>query len=530
MKGSDILVKCLEQEGIRYVYGIPGEENLDLIDSLIDSDIEFVLTRHESSAAFMAGMMGRLTGQPGACLTTLGPGASNMVIGVAEAYLGYDPMIAMSGQVSQECQIPPRKQYIDLVSMFRPITKDSFSINSADHIPELTRRAFDLAVSERPGPVFMELPEDVLKQSANAISLPIPDEVRAPVPDLSMLRSMINSSERPLVLAGAGVLRANASDALRSFVAAWGIPTAMTWRGAGAVAYDDVYSLNTVGLRDADIVHEAFEQADLIILVGFDLIEFEPRFWNVGQAKVAYLGESPCDNKQGFSPNLQVVGDLRETLNMLAREPIAGSNWASSIRQELHESLAAQPPDGKRVKPQHIIEIIRDSLDRQDIVVSDVGAHLIWMAQRYPVYEPHTMLVSNGLIPMGVGVPWAIAAKMVHPDRQVVASVGDGSFVMTMAELETAKRLGLSFVTIVWSDSSYELIRLRQERAFNRSTGVSMGRIDAVKFAESMGVEGYYAKTAGELGEILSQCLEDDVLAVIEVGVDTAENDRLRVG
>ena len=520
MKGSDILVKCLEQEGIRYVYGIPGEENLDLIDSLIDSDIEFVLTRHESSAAFMAGMMGRLTGQPGACLTTLGPGASNMVIGVAEAYLGYDPMIAMSGQVSQECQIPPRKQYIDLVSMFRPITKDSFSINSADHIPELTRRAFDLAVSERPGPVFMELPEDVLKQSANAISLPIPDEVRAPVPDLSMLRSMINSSERPLILVGAGVLRANASNSLRSFVAAWGIPAAMTWRGAGAVAYDDTYSLNTVGFRDADTVCEIFEESDLIILIGFDLIEFEPRFWNANKAKVVYIGSSPCDNKQGFRPDLEIIGDLQKILSVLACEPVRKINWASDIRQGLHESLTTQPPEGRGVKPQHIIQAIRDSLGRNDIAVSDVGAHLIWMAKRYPVYEPHTMLVSNGLIPMGVGVPWAIAAKLVHPNRRVVASVGDGSFAMTMAELETAKRLGLSFVTIVWNDLSYELIKLRQERAFGRSAGVAFGPIDAVKFAQSVGVEGYYASTAGELDEIITRCLKDDALAVIEVDVD----------
>ena len=266
VKGSTSLVKCLEAEGVRHVFGIPGEENLDLMDSLIDSDIEFVLTRHESSAAFMAGMIGRLTRRPGACLTTLGPGASNMVIGVAEAYLSYDPMVAMSGQVRRGCPVP-RKQYIDLVSMFRPITKDSFSMPSAERMPELTRRAFDVAAEERPGPVFMELPEDVLKERTGAMPLPFAEQERnRAVPDMGALRTLLASAERPLVLAGAGVLRAGAVGALREFVSAWNMPAAMTWMGAGAVAFDDKLSLNTVGLRRSDIVHTAFEDADLIVV------------------------------------------------------------------------------------------------------------------------------------------------------------------------------------------------------------------------------------------------------------------------
>jgi acetolactate synthase-1/2/3 large subunit len=530
VKGSTSLVRCLEAEGVKHVFGIPGEENLDLMDSLIDSDIEFVLTRHESGAAFMAGMVGRLTRRPGACLTTLGPGASNMVIGVGEAHLSYDPLVAMSGQVRRDCPAP-RKQYIDLVSMFRPITKGSFTARSADQLPALTRRAFDLAAEERPGPVFMELPEDVLKERTTAVPLPPSDRKASGANDLGALRSLLASAERPLVLSGAGVLRGGAAKALRSFVSAWNIPAAMTWMGAGAVAFDDRLGLNTVGLRRADMVRAAFEEADLIIMVGFDLIEFEPRYWMVGrEKKVAYIGAVPCDLVPGFQPNVEVVGDLRRLLSELSDRPSRKADWASGIRRQLHDSLAALPAEGRGVKPQHIIRAIRDCLGRKDIAVSDVGAHLIWMAQRYPVYEPHTMLVSNGLIPMGVGVPWAIAAKLVHPERKVVASVGDGSFAMTCMELETAKRLGTPFVCLVWSDASYELIRIRQEKAFGRSRGTSFGPLDVVKFAHSFGANGYRASSVLELKELMSQSLKDDSLTLIEVEVDTVENAQLLFG
>ncbi len=520
MKGSDALVKCLENERVRHVFGIPGEENLDLMDSLIDSDMEFVLTRHESSAAFMAGMIGRLTRRPGACLTTLGPGASNMVIGVGEAHLSYDPLVAMSGQVRRDCPAP-RKQYIDLVSMFRPITKGSFTARSADQLPALTRRAFDLAAEERPGPVFMELPEDVLKERTTAMPLPPSDRKASGANDLGALRSLLASAERPLVLSGAGVLRGGAAKALRSFVSAWNIPAAMTWMGAGAVAFDDRLGLNTVGLRRADMVRAAFEEADLIIMVGFDLIEFEPRYWMVGrEKKVAYIGAVPCDLVPGFQPNVEVVGDLRRLLSELSDRPSRKADWASGIRRQLHDSLAALPAEGRGVKPQHIIRAIRDCLGRKDIAVSDVGAHLIWMAQRYPVYEPHTMLVSNGLIPMGVGVPWAIAAKLVHPERKVVASVGDGSFAMTCMELLTAKELGLGMVVVVWNDAQFQLIRARQEAGFNRSTGVKLPNLDFAEMARSMGISGHRVHSVSELTDVMSNALRDEELTLIDVAID----------
>ena len=533
MKGSDLLVECLRAEGVKHVFGIPGEENLDLIESLEGSGIEFVLTRHESGAAFMAGMVGRLTRRPGACLTTLGPGASNMVIGVADAFLSYYPMVAMSGQVKVECQHSPRKQFIDLPEMFRPITKESISIRSASRIPDLTRRAFDLASQERPGPVFLELPEDVLKEQAEGAPLPSSrvETLGSDLMQFERLRKILESSERPLIMAGQGVIRGSASDALRCFASNWNVPVAMTWLGAGSIPYDDELSLHTVGLRKADLMREAFLAADLVILVGFDLMEFEPQFWRVGQEKrVAYIGAAPCDVVPGFQPDLQVIGNVRKILTTLSSDPAPRNGWFSDLRTQLHGQMAVVPEDGAPIKPQWIIKAIRDSLGREDIAISDVGAHLIWMAQRYPVFKENTMLLSNGLIPMGVGIPWAIAAKLTFPDKKVVASVGDGSFLMTSMELETAKRLGTSFVTVVWTDSKYDLIRIRQEKAFGRSTGVEFRNPDLVKYAESLGAKGVKVSSGQELQEEIARGLRDNSLTVIEVPVDTAENNKLVVG
>jgi acetolactate synthase-1/2/3 large subunit len=533
MKGSEILVRQLESEGVQRVFGIPGEENLDLMDSLRDSSIEFVLTRHESSAAFMAGMVGRLTGRPGACLTTLGPGAANMVIGVGEAYLGYQPMVAMSGQLSRACQRKPRKQYLDLMSLFRPITKGVISPASANEVAGSARRAFGLAAQERPGPVYLELPEDVMKERLEGEMRLAPwEESCGPSsPDLDAIKDLLLGAERPVVLAGAGVVRGHASAELVRFAERWGVPVAMTWLGAGSVPFDHPLSLGTVGLRRADLMRLAFEVADLVLLVGFDLVEFEPQYWNFGTAKkVAYIGAAPCDTVPGFAPDLQIVSDVRLTLGSLGDHGSSKQVWTSELKAKLTATLADVPDGQKGVKPQAIVRAIRNALGREDIAVSDVGAHLIWMAQRYPVYRENTLLMSNGLIPMGVGVPWAIAAKLVHPDQKVVASVGDGSFAMTSMELETAKRLGTPFVTVVWNDSEFGLIKIRQTRAFGRNIGTNFNNPDIVKYAESLGAEGYQASSAADLSEVLKACLRDDLLAVVDVRLDNSENCNLSPG
>lgn len=529
MKGSDILVRQLEEQGVERVFGIPGEENLDLMDSLIGSGIEFVLTRHESSAAFMAGMVGRLTSRPGVCLTTLGPGAANMVIGVGEAYLGYYPLVAMSGQLSRECQRGPRKQYLDLMAMFRPITKDAISLSSAAAIPEVVGRAFSVAAAERPGPVYLELPEDVMKERFEGAPPALWEERCGPsVPDVGAIMDLLLHAQRPIILAGAGVVRGRASAELRSFAERWSVPVGMTWMGAGSVPFDHPLSLGTVGLRKADMARAAFESADLIILVGFDLMEFEPQYWNFGTAKkVIYIAAAPCERVPGFEPNLQVIGDVGRSLGLLADHGSSRPVWTSELKSKLEDTITAVPEQIEGVKPQAIVRAIRSSLGREDIAVSDVGAHLIWMAQRYPVYKENTLLMSNGLIPMGVGVPWAIAAKLTHPERKVVASVGDGSFAMTGTELMTAKELGAPLVTVVWNDSELALIRIKQEKAFGRSHGIGFENPDVVGYAESLGATGYRVASAGELEETLERCLREDELAVIDVMVDRKEAARL---
>jgi acetolactate synthase-1/2/3 large subunit len=532
MRGSDVLVKCLENEGVERIFGIPGEENLDLMDSLIDSDIEFVLTRHESSAAFMAGMVGRLTGRPGVCLTTLGPGAANMVIGVGEAYLGYCPMVAMSGQLSRECQREPRKQYLDLMHMFRPITKGAISLTSAESILDRTGEAFSLASRERPGPVFLELPEDVMKARHDGPLPPAHDHEAgvARVPDMSGIRDLIISSKRPVILAGSGVVRGRASAELLRFAERWSVPVAMTWLGAGSVPFDHPLSLGTVGLRRADLMRAAFEAADLVILIGFDLMEFEPQYWNFGTPKkVAYIAAAPCDRAPGFRPDLEVIGDIGRSLRALDGGR-GEETWTSDLKRRLEDLLATVPEQSNGVKPQAIVRAIRNALGRDDIAVSDVGAHLLWMAQRYPVYRENTLLMSNGLIPMGVGVPWAIAAKLTHPERKVVASVGDGSFAMTGMELETAKRLGTPFVTVVWNDSELALIRIKQQQAFGRDHGIAFSNPDIVMYAESLGATGYRVASNEELEVTLGRCLKGDELAVIDVQVDGRESNNLLPG
>jgi acetolactate synthase-1/2/3 large subunit len=533
MKGAELLVKSLENEGVKRIFGIPGEENLDLMDALIDSNIEFVVTRHESGAAFIAGMIGRLTKKPGVCLTTLGPGASNLPIGVAEAYLSYYPMVAMSGQIRVEHQHHPRKQFVDLVSMFRPITKESISIRNAGRIADLTRRAFDTAAQERPGPVFLELPEDVLKEQTDHMPVPVTrhEIMGSDIFNFERLRRYIDESQHPIILAGGGVVRGVASEALLCFASNWNIPAAMTWTASGALPFDDALSLGTIGLRKADIMRAAFERSDLVILVGYDLIEFEPQYWNFGKPKkIVYIGAVPCETAPGFHPDLQIIGSVRKILTSLSTDPDKRKTWASDFKEKYTSWLnEVSSDDNHLVKPQNIIKAIRNALGREDIAISDVGAHLIWMAQRYPVYKENTMLVSNGLIPMGVGIPWAIAAKLTYPERKVVTSVGDGSFLMSSMELETAKRLDTPFVTVVWNDSSLDLIRIKQEKAFGggRNIGTEFSNPDLVKYAQSFGVEGYKVSSKKELGEKIAEYLRDEALAVIEVPVDQRENNRL---
>ncbi len=521
MKASRLLVECLKAEGVQRVFGIPGEENLDVMDDIHSAGMEFVLTRHEQAAAFMAATVGRLTGRPGVCLSTLGPGATNLVSGVADAYLSNLPMVALVAQAGAARRDPPQKQVIDLLAMFRPITKTAMDVGGPDDIPGSVRRAFKLASSERSGPVMMQLPEDVMKKEASGVPRPLTERKakKAKEKELAMAYDILSSSKRPLVLAGHGALRENAVPALREFCEAWNLPVGCTWIAAGAVPFDHHLSLGTVGMRNSDLVKGSYEEADAIILVGFDSTEFQPQHWNRGRMKrVVHIGSSkpiPCRKLQLEST---VLGDISDSLRRLSANAVRKRDWHHEHRQKLMEELA-----GEASGPQALVRTMRRCMGREDIMVSDVGAHLIWLAKYYPVYGPNTLLLQNGLIPMGVAIPSAIAAKMVHPDRRVCATVGDGGFMMSSAELETAKRLGIHFVTVIFNDNGLGLIREKMMRNLGRSSNVDLGNPDIPTFARSFGAEGY-SVSGKEFEPVLRDCLDRDALAVIEVKVDYSYN------
>ncbi len=527
MRGADLLVRCLEAEGVTRIFGIPGEENIDIMDALIDSKIKFVLTKHENSAAFMANTCARLTRTPQVCLSTLGPGATNMVTGVADAYLSYYPVVAITGQAGAERAYEPQKQYLDLVQLYRPVTKDSFSVRTTSRIPVQVRRAFDIASSERPGPVHMELPEDVMRQEAKGdpIRKGSVHHLGTELAAIESVRDIISNSRKPLVFAGAGVLRANAVNRLQRFVHRWHLPIVHSWLGAGMISYEDELSLNTVGLRASDFVRRVFDEADAVILVGFDLSEFAPSFWNVGTRKsIVHIDALPADSVPNYSPDVQLVGDIGSILDRLSLEAKPHRSWATQFKEDLDRCMDNCPVGETPVKPQLIVRAIRRALGKEDICVSDVGAHLVWLAKLYPVYKENTLLLTNGLIPMGVGVPTAIAARLTNPSKRVVAAVGDAGFMMSVAELETAKRLGVRFVTVVFSDRDLGLIKIKHEKAYGRTYDTRFDNPDMIGLARSFGAKGYRVETASELKETLKQVLAADELAVIDVPVDYSEN------
>lgn len=524
MKASRLLVECLRNEGVERVFGIPGEENLDIMDDINQVGMEFVLARHEQAAAFMAATVGRLTGRPGVCLSTLGPGATNLVSGVADAYLSNLPMVALVAQAGAARRDPPQKQVIDLLAMFRPITKKAIDVVIPGDVPVMVRKAFRTASSERSGPVMLQLPEDVMKKDISAMPSPILKKrtSKASDNDLAMVREILVSAKRPLVLAGHGALRENAVPALVEFCEAWNLPTGCTWMAAGALPNDHHLSLGTVGMRNSDLVKGSYDESDAVLLVGFDSTEFQPQYWNRGRMKrIAHIGSSgpiPCRN---LELEAVAIGDITDTLRRLSVNAVRKKDWHLEHRQKLLDELSSEAKG-----PKALVQAMRRCMGKKDIMVSDVGAHLIWLAKYYPVLGPNTLLLQNGLIPMGVAIPSAIAARMVYPDRRVCATVGDGGFMMSSAELETAKRLGINFVTVIFNDNGLGLIREKMIRGLGRSSNVDLGNPDIPSYVRSFGAEGY-SVSEEEFEPVFRDCLERDALAVIEVKVDYSHNRHL---
>jgi len=533
MKASDLLVQCLENEGVEYVFGVPGEEMLDLLESFSGSRIRFIATRHEQGAGFMADSCGRLTGRAGVCASTLGPGALNLSTAIADANLDHSPVVAITGQVGLEATHKEYHQYIDTVRAFAPITKWNTRIDTPGVIPEIVRRAFQTAESEKPGATHIELPEDVAALETEGAPMPRkkPDAPVVSEEALKRAAHLINRSQHPILLAGNGVIRGRASHALRALASAVSLPAATTFMGKGVISADSEFHAGTIGLQARDHVICGFDRADLVIAVGYDIIEYPPGRWNPeGDKTVVHIDFVPADIQAHYVPSVQLLGDIAATLDRL--RPLLDERSEPVYYRKLKEFVAAEreahaADTGPRVAPQKIIWDMREALDRTDILVSDVGAHKLWIARLYPTYEPNTVPISNGLASMGFAVPAAIAAKLVHPDRRVLAACGDGGFLMNVQELETAERIGVKVVYLIFNDNGYGLIKWKQMGKYTVGFGVDLGNPDFVKLAESFGARGYRVSDAADLGPILKEAFEGNGSAVIDVPVDYDENWRL---
>ncbi|MBM3896987.1 MAG: acetolactate synthase large subunit [Thaumarchaeota archaeon] len=531
-KGAELFVECLETEFVEYVFGLPGEEILPLLDVLSSSKkIKFVLTRHEQSAAFMADIYGRLTGKPGVCLVTLGPGATNLVTGVADANLDRSPVVAITGQGNLEKTHKESHQYIDIVSTFKFITKWNSTVTRADYIPEIVWKAFRLAREEKKGATHIELPENVCEEDTSARPLLGEHIHSAMVADKTAVSSaaeIISKALSPIILAGNGVTRANASSELVEFARATNIPVVNTFMGKGVIPANDELSLGTIGLQARDYVMCGVERADLVISIGYDLVEYAPRFWNPNvDKKIIHIDSTHSETDTHFRTIIDLKGDIKETLKLLATvcKFRSDSSYTTKLKRYITSELEDHKDDNAYpLNPQKIVYDIRETLDEDDILISDVGMHKIWISRLYPAYRPNTVLVSNGLASMGVALPGAIAAKLVHPDKKIIAACGDGGFLMSLHELETAKRLGLALVLLVFNDSRYSQVEWKQLNKYGRSFNVEFTNPDFVKLAESFSVNGIRIEKAEDLQGILKEATKSSSISIIDVPVGTKEN------
>jgi len=535
MKAADLFVRCLENEGVKYIFGLPGEENAHLMMALDQSNIEFVLTRHEQGAAFMADVYGRLTGQAGVCLSTLGPGATNLVTGVADGNMDRAPMVVITAQGSTQRQHKESHQIMDVMGMFRPITKWGSAVHHPDNIPEVVRKAFKIATTEKPGACHIELAEDVAAQTTTG-KLPIPPKkLRRSVPDEKIMAeavSLIRSAQRPVILAGNGAIRKRASKQLRIFAEQTGIGVISTFMAKGAVDRNSPNCLFTIGLQAKDLVSCAIDAADLVICIGYDLVEYHPRLWNTqGDKRILHIDFLPAEVDQNYHVEVEIVGDIAHSLWMLnesftASPPVFSTTQHRAIRDEMLMEFAIHKDDDTvgSIRPQKVIWDIREVLGPSDILITDVGAHKMWTARYYTCDEPNTCLISNGFCSMGFALPGAIAAKLVHPERRVLALCGDGAFLMNVQEMETAKRIGANIVVMVWDDGGYGLIAWKQSNEFGKHTRLDFGNPDFVGLANAFGWNGFRVERSADLKETLEKAFNAKGPSLIAIPIDYREN------
>lgn len=538
MKASDLFLRCLEAQGVDTIFGVPGEENADLMISLLNSPIEFVVCRHEQSAAFMAGMYGHLTGKPGVCLATLGPGATNLLTGVANSDMDHAPIVAILGQASTHRLHKESHQNMDAISMYKPVSKWAATVREADVIPEIIAKAFKIATSSKPGATVIELPEDIAKEDTKAE--PIVEhsdarpEERADPKQIARALELLANSKAPLLLAGAGCVREDCDEALKTFLDKTGMYAAVTFMGKGCVSANHPQSLYCVGLGMKDIAIQAFDKADLVICAGYDLVEWQPDHWNEdNKKKIIHLDTLPAEVDQNYIPDVELVGDIKGIFLALNKQ--LGSahkkdeKLFANVRDKITKELAEHNDDNSfPMKPQRILSDLRSVMMDDDILISDVGAHKMWVARQYPTYQSNTCFISNGFCSMAGSLPGAFTAKRLHPNKRVVALCGDGGFIMGIQALPTAVRYKTPFTVLVWEDDCYGLIKWKQEAHYHEYSHIDLDNHNLVEVAQGFGCHAIRVNSSDELIPALEKSFQEtEKPTVIVVAVDYSENMKL---
>ncbi len=531
IKASDLFVKALENEGIEYIFGIPGEENLDLLNSLKSSNIKLILTRHEQGAGFMAATYGRLTGKVGVCMSTLGPGATNLVTPAAYANLGGMPMLMITGQKPIKKSKQGRFQIIHTVQMMRPLTKYTKTVQNGNNIPSMVRESFKLAQEERPGAVHIELPEDIAREECDTDIFDV-QSIRYPVPSKESIAEaleMIQSAKRPLILIGASANRKRIRASLTAFIDRSGIPFFSTQMGKGVINEFHPLCLGTAALSENDYLHCAIDRADLIINIGHDVIEKPPFFMQKGGTKVIHINFGSSNVDATYFPQMDLVGDIASTVTAFTENLTVPDTWDfeyyKRVIDETQSHITKYFKDNRfPILPQRAVKCIRDLMPKNGIVTLDNGIYKIWFARNYKCYEPNTLLLDNALATMGAGLPSAIAAKLVYPEKKVLSVCGDGGFMMNSQELETAVRLGLDLVVIILNDSAYGMIKWKQEGMGFDNFGLEYNNPDFIKYAESYGAFGHRADSTENFIEILDKVLNSKGVHIIDLAVDYSMN------
>ena len=539
MNASDLFVKALENEGVERIYGVPGEENLDFLEAMRKSSIALILTRHEQGAAFMAATYGRLTGKPGVCMATLGPGATNLITGGAYAQLGGFPLVMITGQKPIKHSKQGQFQIVDIVSMMKPITKYAKQIVNVDMIPSMVREAFRVAVEERPGAVFLELPEDVAAEAVNDKTTPIftASKRRYAHADRDILEiatQMIKDAKHPLLMVGAGANRARIWQALSDFVSRTGIPYVNTQMGKGVIyGHADTF-LGTAALSDGDYVHCAIDRADLIINVGHDVVEKPPFFMVHGGAQVIHVNFKSAQVDNVYFPQLEVVGDIATSIQRIANRVEKTESHDFSYFMKVREHVQAHIQEGKDdtsfpMKPQRFVADVRKAMPDDGIIALDNGVYKVWFARNYQTCRPNTVLLDNALATMGAGLPSAMEAARLYPDRKVMAICGDGGFMMNSQEMETAVRLKLNLVVLILNDNSFGMIRWKQYAAGYEDFGLEFNNPDFVMYANSYGATGHRVESADSFIPLIDRCYEQGGVHLIELPVDYSENNKVLI-